>query len=333
MRLVLLFVFIGFSLFGNAQTKKEQIQILNTRLDSLKTVQSIEKQNFETRKNELESSIANSDQKTTELLKTLSTKKENLENQIQENQKLDNEILYLENQLKSIDDSIRKIINNQPIKLLVNIDNEKNDEELIESFNMSLSDVQHDGCNTFEKFSILGKQDFISGIDTFRCIVLGAICQDKIHPTSGTNFIGLFKISNSLQIKLIDIIEAKGSFGFGSCANLEGIKIMGRKNLCVILNQGYYGSGQSLEDRFFFKVNRSKIDPIKFKENEEVLGKKHEYFGGIVNNNFEGFIEWNIKFIESQKDVFDLQVVEKESNKSNVKTTILKFNENAMNYE
>ncbi|MCF8444263.1 MAG: hypothetical protein K9G29_04585 [Crocinitomicaceae bacterium] len=330
---LVLVVFMLLNSNAYSQSKKEQILILSNRLDSLKTVQSIEKQNFETRKKEIESSIANSDRKTTELLKTHSTKKENLQNLIKENQKLDQEILSLEHDLISIEDSIQEIISNQPIKLLVNIDNEKNDEELIESFNMSLSDVQHGGCTTFEKFSILGKQDFISSIDTFRCIVLGAICQDKIHPTSGTNFIGLIKISNSLQIKLIDIIEAKGSFGFGSCANLEGIKIMGRKNLCVILNYGYYGSRQSIEDRTFYKVNRSKIDPIKFKENEEGLGKKHEYFGGVVNNNFEGFVEWNIKFIESQKDVYDIEVQEKENNKSKVKTTILKFNENAMKYE
>jgi hypothetical protein len=316
-----------------SQSNKEQIQILGSRLDSLKTVQSNEKQSFEKRKNELELSITKSNNNTNELLKTLSSKKENLQNQILENQKLDLEILSLQYELKSIEDSIQEIMNNKPIKLIVYIDDKKNDEQLIESFNMSLSDVQHDGCATFEKFSILGKQDFISGIDTFRCIVLGAICQDKIHPTSGTNFIGLFKISNNSQTKLIDIIEAKGSFGFGSCANLEGIQIMGIKNLCVILNHGYYGSGQSIEDRSLYKVSRSKIDLITFKENEDGFGKKHEYFGGIVNNNFEGFTEWKIKFIESQKAVFDIEVVEKVSNKSTKITKIFKFNENTMIYE
>ena len=38
MRLVLLFVLIGFSLFVNAQSKKEQIEILNKRVDSLSEI-------------------------------------------------------------------------------------------------------------------------------------------------------------------------------------------------------------------------------------------------------------------------------------------------------
>lgn len=110
---ILMFSIIGISF---SQSKKEQIQILGSRLDSLILVQSFEKQKFDTRKTELESSIANSDQKTAELLKELSTKKENLQYQIQENQKLDQEILSLEYHLKSIEDSIQAIIDDQPTK-------------------------------------------------------------------------------------------------------------------------------------------------------------------------------------------------------------------------
>lgn len=330
-KIIFTFLFILIFSFAFTQNKKEQIQLLNARLDSLKTIQSTEKKSFEIGKNDYETSITKSNHKTTELLITLENKKENLDKQIQENRKLYQEISSFQHQLKSIEDSIQAIIDNQPIMLLDKLDN-KNNEELIEFFNISVLDVQHDGCNSFEKFSILGKQNFICGKDTFCCIVMGALCKEKIHPASGTNFIGLFRFSNGNYIKLINI-EAKGSFGFGSCANLEGFKIIGRKNLCVILNNGYYGSGQSIEDRIFYSVDKSKIELMKIGTGEEGIGKKHEYFGGGNNNNFEGFIEWKIKFIESEKEFFDLELVEKESNKSKLKTTTFKFNEKNLKYE
>ena len=118
MRIVLLVLFLMTFLVLNAQSKKEHIQILSTRLDSLKTVQSQEKLSYEKRKTELESSISNYDQRTSELLNTLSTKKENLKYQITENKRLEQDILALKLELKSIEDSIQKILDEQPIKLL-----------------------------------------------------------------------------------------------------------------------------------------------------------------------------------------------------------------------
>ena len=114
----LFFITVTGSFFS--QSKKEQIQILSTRLDSLKKVQSIEKQNFEKRKTELESSISNFDQTTSELLNTLSTKKENLQYQITENKRLEQDILALKLELKSIEDSIQKILDEQPMQFLEN---------------------------------------------------------------------------------------------------------------------------------------------------------------------------------------------------------------------
>jgi hypothetical protein len=330
------FYIFGFLIFVNlisfSQSKKEQIQILSTRLDSLKTVQSIEKQNFEKRKTELESSISNFDQRTSELLNTLSTKKENLQYQITENKRLEQDILALKLELKSIEDSIQKILDEQPMQFLENSLINKSDEELIQLFNISLSNIDHEGCNTFEKFTVLGEQNFISAKDTFCCVVLGAICKEKIGPVSGTNFIGLFKFSNG-NYKNIFTTEVKGSYGYGTSAQLEGFKKIGSKNFVVILNSGYYGFGQSIEDRLFYKVNKTRIEMINIGDGEGILGKKHECFGGINCNDYEGFTEWKIKFLESNKEFFDLEVVEKESNKSKVKTTILKFNENTMSYE
>jgi hypothetical protein len=325
---------LGIVILSNSnvysQSKKEQIQILNTTLDSLKTVHYTEKQNFETRKNELESSLSNSDHNTTELLKTLSTKKEKLNNQILENQKLDQDVLSLQIELKSMQDSIKTAIKNQPIKLLGRIDDKKNDEELIQLFNLSLSDVPETGtCSMFAKFVIVGKQDFINGLDTFSCIILGANCEEVYHGNFGSNYIGLFKFSKNEYTKIFQPIYLDGGgFGFGYAAPIEAFKIMGRKNLCVILNSGYGGFGVFEENRSLYLINTSTIQAI-------LTIEKHSDDQGNRGSNM-GFknidMDWDIKFIDNNSDYFNLEIIEKSHGKK-VKTRILKFNENSMKYE
>ena len=248
--------------------------------------------------------------------------------QIKNDKKVQYEVMSsLQDSLKLIEDSIKDNINNQPIKLLDKIDDKKNNKELIALFKMSLSDVQHDGCDKFNEFSILGTQNFISGLDTFSCIVLGAICEEDMHPSSGTNFIGLFKISTNRQTKLLNIIEAKGSFGFGSCANLEGFKIMGRKNLCVILNSGYYGFGCTTENRSLYLINKSTIKGIlEIEKHDDDKGNE----GTSMYENIDK--DWEIKFLDNKSDYFNLEIIEKSHGKK-VKTSILKFNEKSMKYE
>jgi hypothetical protein len=325
---------IGIVILSNSnvysQSKKEQIQILNTTLDSLKTVQYTEKQNFETRKNELESSLSNSDQKTDELLKTLSTKKEKLNNQILENQKLDQDVLSLQIELKSMQDSIKTAIKNQPIKLLGRIDDKKNDEELIQLFNLSLSDVpETDRCSQYAKFIIVGKQDYINGLDTFSCIVLGAECEENYYYNAGSNYIGLFKFSKNEYTKIFKpIYLGAGGYGNGRCAPIEAFKIMGRKNLCVILNSGYGGHGVFEENRSLYLINTSTIQAILTIQKHNVDQGNRDSNLGFENSDRD----WDIKFIDNNSDYFNLEIIEKSHGKK-VKTRILKFNENSMKYE
>lgn len=330
MKLLILLLFISVFSTLFSQSKKKQIQILSNRWDSLKAVQSTEKQNFETRKNELESSLSNSDHNTTELLKTLSTKKEKLNNQIQENQKLGQDVLSLQIQLKSMQDSIKTAIKNQPIKLLGRIDDKKNDNELIQLFNLSLSDVPETGtCSMFAKFVIVGKQDFINGLDTFSCIILGANCEEVYNMNLGSNYIGLFKFSKNEYTEIFKpIYLGSGGYGSGYGAPLEAFKIMGRKNLCVILNSGYGGHGIFEENRTLYQINTSTIQAI-------LTIEKHYDDQGNRGSNF-GFEnsdrDWEIKFLDNKSDYFNLEITEKSHGKK-VKTRILKFNENAMKYE
>jgi hypothetical protein len=296
-------------------------------LDSLKTVQSSENLRYTKRKTELETSISNSDQKTSELLNNLSTKKENLQNQISENKKLDQAILSLKLELKSIEDSIQKIIDEQPITFLQSSFINKSDEELIQLFNISLSNIEHGGCNTFEKFSILGKQYYLDGMDTLCVIVIGAICEEKMHPSSGTNFIGLFKFSNNKSPTILQLTQAIGSFGFGGCAILEGFRIMGKKNLCVILNSGYQGHGISEENRSIYLINKLTMkDVLQVEKHYDDQANE----GAHIYENIDK--DWEMKFIENQSDYFDLEIMEKNHGKK-VKTVIYKFNENTMKYE
>ena len=314
-----------------SQSKKEQIQILNTTLDSLKTVQYTEKQNFETRKNELESSLSNSDHNTTELLKTLSTKKEKLNNQIQENQKLGQDVLSLQIQLKSMQDSIKTAIKNQPIKLLGRIDDKKNDNELIQLFNLSLSDVPETGrCSMFAKFIIVGKQDYINGLDTFSCIILGADCEENYYYNAGSNYIGLFKFSKNEYTEIFKPINlGSGGYGSGYTAPLEAFKIMGRKNLCVILNSGYGGHGIFEENRTLYLINTSTIQAI-LTIGKHYVDQSQSLFSNFGYENSDWV--WDIKFIDNNSDYFNLEIIEKSHGKK-VKTRILKFNENSMKYE
>jgi hypothetical protein len=334
-RLVLLFVFIGFSLFGNAQTKKEQIQILNTRLDSLKTVQSIEKQNFETRKNELESSIANSDQKSTELLKTLSTKQENLQNQIQENQKLDQDILSLKLELKSIEDSIQKILDGQPIKLLesslINVSN----EELIGLMNVSNSDFYEgfftiwngsnnsNNVNTIDYLEISGKQLFqLSG--TKYCVAVVPVQSPNSFVSSeGTSILALFKINNGFWTLLS---KYNTNFGgqLGNPPSFEKFSLMGDKNITLELSNFLQGQGSTHHQRMIFAILNNEFVSV-------YGGDKHyDEFGRAGSSANSSDTE--VTFIKSNSKFFDLQVKVQEKGKK-VKMTILKFNETTMKYE
>jgi uncharacterized protein (TIGR02145 family) len=106
LRLVLLFVFIGFSLFGNAQTKKEQIQILNKRVDSLSEILGSERKinlDKSTKISELTNTISN-------LESSISSLKANMIKLTVESQSKITEIINLQAILKIKSDSLSLVI-------------------------------------------------------------------------------------------------------------------------------------------------------------------------------------------------------------------------------
>lgn len=319
-----------------SQSKKEQIQILNARLDSLKRIQSNEKQSFEKRKNEFESSITLSHQKTAELLKELSIKKENLKNQIQENQKLDQEILSLKSEFKSIKDSIQSIIDDQPIKLLdsglFNISN----DELISLMNVTDEDLGDAFVNLQNPeikptYEIIGKQPFQIKGKVYCLVAMGVTNPNTYHVSSGTNYIACFEIKdNNWRLEYPSKnTEFTPSVGFGNPAWLDKFVLYGDKSLAVVLEGGYTGTGLSMGSRAIYGLDDT--------HNIFLLYEGQSYNNDQANQESNWFqnidIEINIKF---QKSIisryYDLVETEKSHGKI-VKTTILKFNETAMKYD
>jgi hypothetical protein len=119
--------------FGYAQNKKEQIEILNARLDSLNIIKATEKQNYDKRKNSLDSTIILNNKEINELSKKVLIKEENLKNEIKKNDNLSQEISSLKEKLKSIDGSLTAV--NQKLDGIANaIKLDLKNKELIASY-------------------------------------------------------------------------------------------------------------------------------------------------------------------------------------------------------
>jgi hypothetical protein len=322
--------------YSFTQSKKEQIQILSNRLDSLKTVQSSENLGYNKRKTELESSIANSDKKTTELLKTLSTKKESLQNQISENKKLDQDILALKLELKTIQDSIQKILDEQPIKLLesslINVSNEElirlmnvRDEDLGEAF------VNPQNPEIKPAYEIIGKQLFMLKGKVYCIVVMGVTNPNTLHVYSGTNYLACFEVGNDnwkllYPSKNTEFIPA---VGFGYPASLDKFIIIGERRIAVILEGGYAGMGTDMGNRVIYGFDHENKFHLIF---EGVVFKNdHANRGTNMFRNIDD--EYDIEFKKSTSSKYFDLIETKKSHGKKVKTTILNFNENLMKYE
>lgn len=321
-----------------AQSKKEQIQILSTRLDSLKTVQSSENLRYTKRKTELETSISNSDQKTSELLNNLSTKKENLQNQISENKKLDQAILSLKLELKSIEDSIQKILDEQPIKFLESFLINKSDEELIQLMNIRDEDLGEAFVNLQNPeikpgYEIIGKQLFMLKGKVYCIVVMGVTNPCTLHFSSGTNYLACFEVIKDIW-KLMNQpfnTEFNPSVGFGIPAWVDKFILFGDQKLAVFLEGGYTNQGFELEHRAIYGINDSNqffliYDGLKVENDQANIGMNSSWFHNIDN-------EYDIKFQKSTFSKYYDLIETKKSHGKKVKTVIYKFNENTMKYE
>lgn len=336
----ILFYFFGFAVcihnYTYSQSKKEQIQFLETRLDSLKTIQDIEKLKFENSKNNFESTITNFNQYSKEISKALQTKKQELTNYIQENKKLDQDIKLHQTELKKLKDSIQQILENQPIKLLDSSLITISDDQIIHLMNIHDEDLGEAFINTDSPeikpfYKIIGKQLFRLKGKMFCMVVVGVRNPNDSHPNFGTNYIACFEIKYN-SWKLLHPpknTKSKPSVGFGEYAWLNKFIVFGEKSLAVILEGGDSGMGLDLGNRAIYGFDETKNVFLLYEgqshENDE--GNK----GMLEFQNIDDVYE--IDFHKSTSSKFYDLIETKKSHGRKEKVKTLKFNEINLKYE
>jgi hypothetical protein len=280
--IILLIVLFNFGTTF-AQSKKEQLQILTFRLDSIKSIETIEKQNFENRINELELSINSKNQIMSDYSNLITINKKKLSIDIEQNKQLDKEISDFHDQLTSKNDSISKIIDELPIRLLqsslINISNEK----LIKLMNVHDEDLGEEFINTTSPeikplYEIIGKQLFELKSEMYCMVVLGVSNPNTYHASAGTNFIACFKVKENQWSLLNPAMNTSfnPSGGFGIPGWIDKFVLFGDQSLAIILEGGFTNMGQTITHRVIYGLNNlnrvyliydGNIDDIEFEIN------------------------------------------------------------------
>jgi len=321
---------------GFAQSKKEQIQLLTARLDSLKSIYTVDKQVYNEISNELELSINSKIKKVSEFSISLAIDKTKLTSNIELNEQFDKEILSLRSQLKSIKDSLQEIINKQAIKLLDNTSIKKSNKELIQLMNVHDEDLGEgfvDQGNPEIKpgYEIEGKQLFELKGKKYCLVVLGVYNPNDFHSASGTNFMACFKIKEDEWTLLNPAIETMVGGQWGNPGAGTGMEfvLFGDQSLAIIL-EGFEGNhGYFYGNRVIYGLNNlNQISLIFEGESFETDGGNK---GGSGFRNIDDKFEINFQKI-SQANHYDLVEIKKSHGKK-VKTRTYKFNENTFKYE
>ena len=321
---------------GFAQSKKEQIQLLTARLDSLKSIYTYDKQAYNEIINELELSINLKIKKISEFSISLAIDKTKLTNNIELNKQLDNEILSLRSQLKSFKDSLQEIINKQAIKLLDSRFIKKSNIELIQMMNVHDEDLGEEFVNQNDPeikpiYEIIGKQLFELKGKKYCLVVLGVNNPNDYHSSSGTNFMACFKIKEDQWTLLNPAVNTSQnpSVGYGNPASIEKFVLFGDQSLAIILEGGFNAWGASSSYRAIYGLNNlNQIFLIYEGDSYEgdQLNKGSSYFQNID-------IEFEIHFQKITKtNHYDLVEIKKSHGKK-VKTRTYKFNESTFKYE
>ena len=333
-------IFATFILFlanlGFTQSKKEQIQLLNARLDSLKSIQSIDKQTYNEIINELELSINLKIKKISEFSISLAIDKTKLTNNIELNKQLDNEILSLRSQLKSFKDSLQEIINKQAIKLLDSTFIKKSNIELIQMMNVHDEDLGEEFVDKYNPeikpiYELIGKQLFELKGELYCMVVLGVSNPNDYHVSSGTNFIACFKIKEDQWTLLNPAMNTSynPAVGFGNPAWIDKFVLFGDQSLAIILEGGYTGMGHSSGKRTIYGLNNLNQISLIY---EGISGEDDQGNEGSSEfRNVDDSFEINFQKI-SKANHYDLVEIKKSHGKK-VKTRTYKFNEKTFKYE
>ena len=321
MRLFYLSFFLFTFFIANSQSKNRQIKMLQYNVYRIQNERETSKNLLESQNKQLKKTIGDQN-----------SRKKFIHDSVQKlNNKVDIEdpLTFLKLRSEKLQDKldqtnheIQQILEKAPIKFSSGFGSDYSNNNLIYLFNISRKQVTHCEANTFE---IIGKQDFIIGLDSFSCVILGVTAVEDIHASSGINYIGLFKFTKNELILIGKPIEALASFGYGSYGKVEKFVVLGKQSIGVVLNGGYAGQGVEQEDRSIYMVNQSSII--------SVFSKEKSYREINVNTGKDKIkTNWNMKYVDNGKEFFDIEMTEVKNGKT-IKSTKMKYNQVNMKYE
>lgn len=319
-----------------AQSKKERLEYLGEKLDVLNTLVLNENEVFIKRKNQLEASITSQNLKIAELNELILSIKQSLQKLSEENKTLEYQILWHELTLKSIEDSIQKILNEQPIKFLDNSLINVSDKQLIHLMNMKDEDlgeafVNQQNPEIKPTYEIIGKQLFQLNGKQYCLAVMGVTNPNSYHSLAGTNFLACFEIVNE-KWKLLHPpknTEFVPAVGFGIPAWIDKFVQFGDQKIAVILEGGYTGQGLDLSNRAIYGLDNEKKFHLIYEGKVYKNDSANEGTSMFMNINEE----YDIEFKKSTSSKYYDLIETKKSHGKKVKTTTFKFHENTMSYE
>lgn len=301
-----------FILLG--QNKKEQIKDLNLQIDSLIQVQQITREKYDISLNEIELKINQQDHR----IKSI---QDSIFNQKKEINKYRNLISEYESKIKQLTDSIQIIQLGEGINILDKSVIKLTESQIISIMNIDLSSIIIDGYTIFNeiekpKINLAHIQPYKIGNAIFAFTIVNIVNPKGCNGCSGTNIIGCLELKDKRWVRK-NILNTNSSprNSWGEAAEYVNFYLAGKSSIAIELIGGQTGTGVSTRIRNIYLINKSG-QIIKAYDNlshEDDLGR-----GGKTND------DWNIKFIESEKEIFDIEEI-KSSNNKIIKTRLLKF--------
>jgi hypothetical protein len=315
-----------------SQSKKEQIQILNARLDSLKIIEINENKSFIEQKNNLtiEFNILQSQNGLiTDSIKTVQNQIMSLDNEIRETR---NETIRLKNELNGIKDSIDLYWKNQSVQFIDSPLFSMSEEEIINNTNITYEEIvkesqeewgDTDLSSSNKEFviNVIGNQYFEQDNKTYCMSVFNIDYKYGIGP--GPVCVGVLEYRENNWV-IIDKV-----FGFSPTPNAEFTKL--EKFIKIGKNTVGVETSQLLQPGKLTIIDNSILAFI----DNKIIG----VYGGFIHS-FNPDYETNtaverdceLLIIDNGNEFFDFKVIETETGKTPI-TYILKLNPNTMRYE
>lgn len=310
-----------------AQTKKEQIASLSSKLGNLKALQANEHEIFNKWKNQFDGTLSSNEMRISQLIQTEETKKQTLHKQKEENHTLAQHVLALQSTLKTVQDSIKKLKENEPMVLLDSRLITLVNEEIIRLMNVKDEDLGEAFINVEKpelkpSYEIIGKQLFQIKGKTYCMVVMGVTNPNTYHISSGTNYLACFEVNEEKWNVLRAPLNTEfNPVGWGLSARVDKFVQFGDRNIAVILEGGYLNQGIYISKRAIYGLDNEKEFHLIF-EGDVSYGNSNDGFG----ENFD------VKFQKSTNSCC-FNLIETKDDGKKLQTRTLKFNEATMKYE